>query len=150
MEKLPKKPLPKTLSGWITAAVEDAKALSKKRGFKLNMYEWNAINYDGTRATCMVCLGGACIVGRGIVAPGEIFSGDGEEIAYALDDIRSGNVEFAAKNMLHSKLISWIPSKSSIERATNLIQSRYREALGRAPFETYLEAARMMRHKPKK
>lgn len=92
------KPAPKTLSGWVRAAVEDAQRLSKTPGFRLNMGEWNYVR-PGPQPVCQVCLGGAAMVGRGVTGPGVgpvgyVLNHAKEEvdISYILDCIRTGDV----------------------------------------------------------
>ena len=153
-KKLPEKRLPRTLSGWIKASVEDALVLSKRSGFKLDMNVFNELKRDdntGEPKICCVCLGGACIVGRGLVKPGDFSDIDDKaaEIAYALDSVRWGDLDEAADNLFRNKLINWVPTRSAMKRAHDLIRKHYRYKEARAPFNVYLEAAEILKHKPR-
>lgn len=142
---------PITLSGWIVAAVADAQALVKTRGFKLDMDRYNNILPRGEDLVCHVCLGGAVLVNRGLVAPGDS-TGDStksQALAYSLDDVRMGRLSSAADLLYKNQLIGWVPTARSLERASELIKNAYRYNPGRAPWHTYLEAAQIVKHKPK-
>lgn len=95
------KKLPRTLSGWIRVAVEDAKRLSKRKNFELDMGVYNNFEEDdegNETGVCHVCLGGAAIVGRGLVPPGEDTNGDAtSDVAYSLDMVRRGNIYSAIR-----------------------------------------------------
>lgn len=149
-EKRPAKRLPKTLAGWITTAVRDAQELSQDKHFKLNMSVFN--DFQGFKLKCHVCLAGACLVNRGLIAPGSDFNGHNNTIAFSLDDIRGGFVEEAANRLFRKRLIAWKPTKAAIQRASDLIFNNCKASLdgGRAPWDVYLEAARIVSHKPKK
>lgn len=151
--QLPKKRLPRTLSGWIKATVEDAQRLSRTRGFKLNMGVFNDLvpdpsKTDPDRQVCQVCMGGAVIVGRGLVPLGEDV-GDSQFLAFAIDDIRTGLVEAAAAAMLRHDFIDWLPTVSSMKRASAIIRRAVSYRNDRAPWSAYLKAAEIVKHKPK-
>src|SRR5690349_11247415 len=103
--------LPRSLSAWIKAAVADAQRLERTPGFELNMSTYNTIKTpDETGdedSVCHVCLGGACLVARGLIAPGQ---GVGLKdvpihIAYALDSVRTGDLEGAVEQLLAVDMI---------------------------------------------
>jgi hypothetical protein len=57
------------------------------------MMAWNYKYQDGV---CSVCLGGAVLVGRGLVEPGHGLNGPATSaLAYAINDIRVGIMETA-------------------------------------------------------
>ena len=159
--KFPAKKLPTTLRGWIIAAVNDAKSLAKmKKQFRLDMYTFNTFNDkpapNKVCMVCMVCMGGAVLVGHGLVAPGAEFTRgnldediEASKIAFAIDHVREGNVRRAADILFRESLISWIPSCVALERAQGLINDHFDRKTGRAPWSTYLKAAEIVKHKPK-
>lgn len=159
-KQFPEKRLPRTLSGWIKAAVDDAQRLSRTPGFKLHMGYFNDVitSYSKTGVengeVCAVCFGGAAIVGRGLVKPGYFMGATGgiaTDVAYALDNVRQGDIAQAARELFHVDLIDWVPTYRSMERASELIARKYRRDNGlmRAPWSVYLEAAEIVKHKPK-
>lgn len=96
-----KKRLPTRLSDWILIAVDDAIRLSKmKNKYRLNMDVFNEIEdrvYDEEKdeyvkgKICEICLGGAAIVGRKLVDPGDGTNGDDTTvIACGLNSVRCG------------------------------------------------------------
>lgn len=151
LKKFPKKKLPTTLSGWIKTAVKDAQALAKLPGFALDMYTYNSFDGDDV---CHVCLGGACIVNRGLRAPGSFTGPDSSTsaaVASALDHVRRGKLQNAARTLFQAKLIAWVPTESSMMRAGDLIERRFLNYLkGRASWDAYLEAAEIVKHKPQR
>ena len=111
-KKFKQKPLPTSLSGWIRSSVEDAKLLAKTPGFALYMADYNMFSdfTDSGEKTCYVCFGGAAIVGRGLVGPGEGLNGPvSTNIAHGMDSVRSGNLHSACINLAAAGVIpSWL------------------------------------------
>jgi hypothetical protein len=150
--ELDKKGLPETLSGWIRSAVADAKKLDKTKGFRLDMGTFNSefpAGVYGSRkclTECHVCLGGAALVGRKLVAPGEGINGpETRNIAYALDYVRVGDLESAVRYMYEDADLGFRPSSELRGRLAKLsapVATACRaSSSGRAPWPVYLKLA---------
>lgn len=140
--------LPRSLSAWIKAAVADAQRLERTPGFELNMRTYNTLERaDETGLdsdVCHVCLGGACLVAPG---QGVGFRDVPIHIAFALDSVRTGDLEGAVEQLLAGGMISKKPSAKALERAGKLIDRNFNNTLGRASWKTYLKAADIVKVK---
>lgn len=155
------KRLPRSMYGWLVAAVADARRLEQMPGFELDMSTFNSMsgerNVWGDMVkphTCLVCLGGACIVGRGLIAPGKgigPISGRAATLAYALEYVRSGHIRKAVDKLFDAGLISRKPSQRAIAEATNIIKRSYKGVFReRATWSAYLAAAEAVRQHARK
>jgi len=157
--KFRKQGLPTSLSGWIVAAVKDARRLEKNPNFVLDMSRFNDLVLDGRtllegraskkrgRAKCHVCLGGAAIVGRGLVKPGDDTNGDmSTAVAHALDYVRMGDIQSALYNMYSGTQELSGGFNEKLVQIESRVEKEYDAAVGaRADWATYLQAAKELK-----
>lgn len=97
--------LPKKLSDLIVVAIKDLKAVEKSKTYEVNMSQWHTA-YErpkvGTPATkCSVCFAGSVMAKSMKLNPEtqindpDYFSAHNRQRLYALDTLRSGDVEKA-------------------------------------------------------
>ena len=157
-KKFKKLPLPRSLSGWILASVEDAKFLSRTRGFRLNMSVFNEFPqvYNAKKndyvdgSVCEVCLGGSVLVRRGLVAPGDHTNGDNtSSLGAGIDSVRAGDLASSIQHLASSGYLpEWMGGVLPDELQTILasLGNRILEAMDgesdRAPWPVYIGVAK--------
>lgn len=149
-----KRRLPTRLSSWIVAAVKDARRLEHTKGFQLDMMTFNSISPEDK--LCHVCLGGAAIVGRGLVAKGEGRNGPySYMVADILNEVRTGEVFTAVSGFYGFEQTDSLPQdvKDELEKIGQKIFHDYEVGRPRkgvrvasaASWNTYLKAAAELR-----
>lgn len=138
-EEVPDVLLPRRLSTLLRLAVHDAMACERDPRFRLQMSGWFVpSNYVNNRVVCNVCMAGAVmaqtlrVAMTDVLAPMSIEGANRMSNAKALHEINS---------MRDGSLESTSPAMT---RAMLLISRHYSLFNGRAPWETYLEAADIM------
>lgn len=100
-----RKALPRTLSGWILEAVEDALLARKMQNRVLDMCFWNSVehNPETGQEVCRCCLAGVALLGVGAILPGKGLMpakpGDADSVecvALAINRVREGKIFRAA------------------------------------------------------
>lgn len=136
-----KRRLPEKLSDLIDLAVKDAKACENTPGVELHMWRY----HEPGGGQCAVCMAGA-VMDQTMRAPRneerlpEMYSEYNTDRLRAIDAVRGGRV----LNALYHLNIKKPPSVSDIAQ---LICYDYSGAAGRASWDTYTEAAQMLRER---
>ena len=144
--------LPRTLSGWIVEAVKDVKKFEKDKNFVLDMNSYNSYYLDpiSPDKICHVCMGGAAIVGAGLVRPGTGTNGDySSNVAHALDSVRTGYLICAINHLygyygynVSKGLDVTQPLEDKLTDLDNWIICNLTFTFkGHAPWEVYLKVA---------
>jgi hypothetical protein len=138
--------LPDKLSDLIELAVADCRKVEADPRYELNMNAWHS-GLDDRHSRCAVCMAGA-VMAQTLGVPYEHtsipeFCGIGtsmvvEDRLYALDAVRLGNVATALAYLDE-------PADDVAELAGALIAEKFDVNAGRAPWDAYLAAARVLR-----
>jgi len=137
----------KRLSTLLRIAVEDAKAVARMKGYKLNMSVWHQPDSYGI---CHVCMAGA-VVARSLgfakvyVAPLDEEDIDREvsDRMLAINYMRNGNF-YGAFSQLGGCYEDNDKKDLAMIKARSLVMENYREWDGRAPWDVYEKAAKIL------
>lgn len=154
------KALPKKLYKLLRLAVEDAKKISKMKGYELYMGDWVEVAKESCEApTCRVCMAGAVMVcefkadktkrihdeiemyGVGALEPNDYGDSTGAKL-FAINDMRTGDFVEA-----YEQLYGHGPNDGEVDellrKCGDFISGRYDDAtlVCRAPWRDYMTVA---------
>ena len=138
-----KKPvrLPSKLSALLRLAVKDAKAVSRRKAYRLEMGSWHRPEPDGP---CLVCMAGATMANtlkvdpRCMIEPQELDESTRNKL-YAIDSARAGAFQSALWE-LHQRRPP-VSKRETLRRIGSEVYAKHKSADGRAPWSVYLAAA---------
>ncbi len=141
-----RKPLPRKLSALLRIAVEDAKAVSKDKRYRLNMGTYHTPNPADGR--CHVCMAGAVIAQRLGVRPTRSAHpastpGMPRVQLRAIDDMRDGAFSTAIWRTT-GKWPAEIGLSDVAFAASKAVEATFDNDHGRAHWRSYLKAARIL------
>lgn len=154
MSKKTKK-LPDKLSDLLELAVKDAKKIGKDPRYELDMSNnWHMYIEDEKK--CRVCLAGSVMACTLNVNPTETvysydFSLDTSDKLEALDRLRTGDLFFDLLSEEDEPHLFWKKDLKPqfdvklVKKAKNLINRSFDSAKGRASWDAYLKAAKLLR-----
>jgi len=150
MKLTPKTRLPKTLSGWLELAVQDAMKCEVDKNYKMDMQIWHGPLDSARNGPCHVCMAGAVIAktcGAELntdVLPDSFEGGDVEYGLHAIDKMRVGDF-FRAHDAidLHQELSHG--QCAALEEIGELVLAGFDTRISRADWDTYLEAAKILK-----
>ena len=140
-----KKRLPQRLSALIELAVRDAQAVEQDPRYTLNMSQW----HTPAPGACLVCMAGA-VMAKTMGAPRnahrepERYSPETRWALCAINDVRIGDVFGAIASGKYPLRLSKAKTAAAT-RAKGIIDEKLDPERGRAPWDTYLEAAKVLR-----
>ena len=141
--------LPKTLSGWLELAVEDAIACSTDRAYHLSMQWWHGRIKDSTK--CHVCMAGAVLAktcgadSREEIKPEDCYEYKGlKEGLYAINKMRVGDF-----NLAYDRLLNGVDTTGkrydALAKIGLFVRNDFDKYTWRAEWETYSEAVTMLK-----
>lgn len=113
------------MCGILRRAVEDAIAVEKMEGYRLNMGVWHMPN-----GVCKVCMAGAVMVktldvDRNCKSDPNDFGSDIEMKLYAINRLRMGGVKEAFHCIYGHPSRETVPQGAAMKRASNLIKTSF-------------------------
>lgn len=144
-----KKTLPNRLSDLIEVAVADCKKVAADKRYRFNMRKWHyAMPAAKGMRVCSVCMAGA-VMAKSLGAPFRAELGPGSflesDALLSIDDVRTGSVGLAIARQGISRGTQKPHETTAIDAAAGAIRSRFNCTTRRAPWATYLKAARILR-----
>jgi hypothetical protein len=135
--------LPSTLSGLLTLAVRDAKAVSKLKRYRLDMWSLHTPQGGAT----YVCMAGA-VMARTLKADRktdcglDIYGRATRWRLFAIEYMRIGEFDIAARNL---GLVTSGDDTAALGDCIEMVSRAYRADTGRAPWRVYLRAAALLK-----
>jgi len=140
--------LPNKLSSLLRVAIEDSKAVQRRKNVSLNMTLWVESDNDGWQ----VCMAGAVMLRRiprveqmlktyDCVYPEELSDSLCKKLL-AINEMREGRFDYALR--LHGFRPDEKQS-NALNQASHIVRSDYVGSVGRAPWKTYTRAISILK-----